>query len=415
MQVPMPNDWNGVAFCRWAICWPDSSMWQAILHGLVETPTQGRFWDFSTGNFEELRESFLPAYEHNFKFDEVIMACNDTGLADALNSIALAISGLSAGDCGCASTTVNCGAGGAGGAPVAPTTIEGPVADGSDPPAGFETLQDYRDYKCAIATHIVSTYVDDLQRLSQIASNVEWVASKLAVVAAGLLLTPIPGDELFAISAAIAVAIASDVWSDSLTLLQNSASEIQADLVCALYEAGDVGAAVSNFQSVLTEEINASGTLPYTYIAASTISPFTAADNLNRLFAKDTSLSLPVGDCSGCGPEEFPVLQQRGVDGNWVDSDLTWGEEVTFEPVQEGNGFYYAFLRLTPQEGLGAGQFKFVVSNSSYSNTGSCSDDFAGPGTYNNVELEDYPGEFGWQFGCTNGGQTFFTGVFSAV
>lgn len=418
MKMPMPDDWDGLSFCRWAVCWPESSKWRAILHGLIETPTQGRFWDFDTGNFEDLRNSFLPAYEYNYELLEVIMACDDAGLlaiAESLDNIAESLAlGVSGGcACGCGSTTVNCGTAGTGGGASPPTTNTGDVGEGAEPPPGFDTIEEYRAYKCAVATYIVATYKDDLSRLGTISSTISWVANRLAVVCAGLLLTPIPGDELFALAALLVSTIAADVWADTLALMQDAINGAEEDLVCALYNAQDVGSAVSSFVEVMGAAIDGLGTLPYTYAAKQFISPFTTTDNLNRLFVNEEGLTLPAGDCSGCGEEELPILQVRDVNGGWVDSDLGWNVEVTFTPIQEGNGYYYAQIRIKPPAGQTTGVYQFDVVSANHLNNGGCPDNWSGPGVYQNIELQEGTNT-GWQFGC-NSNSTSFTGTFGVV
>lgn len=338
MQMPIPDDWDGVTTCRWAVCWPDSVKWKAILYGLIESPMRGRFWDFSTGNFIELRELFKPTYDYNFELGEVIMACNDSGISEGLSAIASAIASLGTSGCGCGSTTVNCGSGGAGASQQAPTEIEGDVGEGASPPEGFETIGEYRTYKCDMATHIVSTYKADLTRLGAISDNLSWVANKLAIVCAGLLLTPLPGDELFALATLIISTLAADIWSDTLSLMQDAITEAEEDLVCALYEASSVQSAIASFESVMGASIDSLGTLPYTYAAKQFITPFTTTDNLNRLFARDDSLTLPSGDCSGCGNQG----QDPGLVWVYGQGDLTCdGQQRTLTAESDGAGSYY--------------------------------------------------------------------------
>jgi hypothetical protein len=96
MEIPIPNDWDGISFCRWAICWPESVLWEAILRGLVTNPSRGRFWDADTGNILEVQEAFLPALDYNSQLKEVFMACDDQGLtliAQAINNLALSVGG----------------------------------------------------------------------------------------------------------------------------------------------------------------------------------------------------------------------------------------------------------------------------------------------------------------------------------
>lgn len=49
MQAPIPDDWINEAWLCYAIQWPDSTKWLAILNGLLSNPRQGRFWNGQTG------------------------------------------------------------------------------------------------------------------------------------------------------------------------------------------------------------------------------------------------------------------------------------------------------------------------------------------------------------------------------
>jgi len=80
----------------------------AILHGLLEQPSQGRFWDASTGSIVGVQSIFNEFYERNFSLREVIVACDDAGLfeiADALRSIANSNLAIANASC-CGSTEV---------------------------------------------------------------------------------------------------------------------------------------------------------------------------------------------------------------------------------------------------------------------------------------------------------------------
>jgi len=52
MQAPIPDDFTSDAWLCYAIQWPDSTQWLAILHGLLSTPRMGRFWNAQSGNIK---------------------------------------------------------------------------------------------------------------------------------------------------------------------------------------------------------------------------------------------------------------------------------------------------------------------------------------------------------------------------
>lgn len=419
MQMPMPDDWDGASFCRWAICWPDSNQWRAILHGLVETPTRGRFWDFDTGNFESLRDSFLPAYEYNYQLQEVVMACGDTAISDALNNIAVALGRLSAGGGGgnCASYCYS----EATSSPLFYVTIDDvsyPIY-GSTPiavlpesgfPVGYESEAVYLADKCAKANKMADDLIGSLDQLG----SVIWYQSVLGVAFLGACLVGLITVPPVAIPILLFLLVGTEALDTALIQAANYLDTHREELVCALYEGESVEAVLGAVGALLVTMV---GYLAFSSPVAAAVKTvilyLLTGDTLNVLFTASALGAYPEADCSGCGEEEFPVIQVRDVNGAWVDSDLVWNEPVTFTPIQEGNGFYYAMLRLKPPGGQQTGVYKFVVTNSSYANGGSCVSNFGGNGEYQNVAIGE-DSNTGWQFGCNNG-STFFTGTFTLV
>lgn len=86
MKHSIPDDWDGT-FCRFAICWPDSTLWRALLRGLVTEPARGFFWDEETGWVKDVLADFRQTVDHNLDLECVIMTCRDaTELIEALNT-----------------------------------------------------------------------------------------------------------------------------------------------------------------------------------------------------------------------------------------------------------------------------------------------------------------------------------------
>jgi len=50
MQVPIPDDWNGLDWSCVQIQWPDSPKWFALLAGLITQPSRGRWYNANTGS-----------------------------------------------------------------------------------------------------------------------------------------------------------------------------------------------------------------------------------------------------------------------------------------------------------------------------------------------------------------------------
>src|SRR3989304_9661396 len=108
-QGTIPSDWEG-EYCRYAVCWPNSPQWLAVLRGVLALPASGRFWDGHTGTITEAQQVIVETYDTNLHLGEVIMACNDSflgNIATALEHIAQgmaaqaqAITVTSGGGCG---------------------------------------------------------------------------------------------------------------------------------------------------------------------------------------------------------------------------------------------------------------------------------------------------------------------------
>lgn len=301
IQVAIPDDWNGDDFCKFAVCWPDSPKWKSILSGLIENPTQGRFWDFRTGNFLELREKFKSAYDYNFTLKECIMTCGDNGIeqvaqslslvAQAINNISLSINNTSNYSC-----CDKVGSGGAGQAqpPYSGTNQGEPGID--DPPTGYETWEEFLNDKCAIANMIVNRLEEDLGTLlmAQIATM---DLGALAALVAAVLATPIPFDDILALAGLLLSIAASIVIASTLDIINSNESE----LVCELYNSTNAAGASSAFKSKFAELADDYFTDPIEKFASKRIIDyFMGATVTNELYVKNHQMQYPSADCGDC-------------------------------------------------------------------------------------------------------------------
>jgi len=55
VKIPIPDDWGGEYSCI-EIQWPDSTLWRAILLGLIDQMAAGRLWDERTGSIKDVQE-----------------------------------------------------------------------------------------------------------------------------------------------------------------------------------------------------------------------------------------------------------------------------------------------------------------------------------------------------------------------
>lgn len=239
MQLPIPDDWNGLDTCDLSVCWPDSVLWRGILHGLLEMPSQGRFWDFTTGNFLELRETFKPIYDANFEeFEEVLLSCND----DKFNQFLEVISGLGGGS-GC-----GCGSGGAGSGDVPDNPYSENDQEGV-PPDGFDTVEQYRSHKCDAAWHIFNQLNQDLQGLSGVVISITAVTTVAALLVT-IMVTPVPGARIVTLAAILIFGLVAFSFLSAASALM---FDNRFDLICYLYDADSSAQAKIDFLQGLAE------------------------------------------------------------------------------------------------------------------------------------------------------------------
>jgi len=325
-------------------------------------------------------------------------------IAEALKYAANA--SLSAGNC----CDVSPGSAGAGrhSPPFDPANIANPGQ--GDPPDGFESWEQYYANKCAVATDIVVTAKATLNNYDTLNLAGQVLVSLIPALIA-LSLIPIPGDEIVVIAGILLLVIA---YGDNLL---NKAidvfSDFEQELICALYEAPNAEAATSNFVTVFSDGWVSNGNpSAFTWSMGSLIHSMVGPSSTNRLFVLETTRTLPEGDCGGC-QTGVEIIEIRNAGSEYVDSGWVWGEEVTFQPVVEGNGFYYSFIRLSNvPTGAQPSDYVFDVTSNNTSDTGSCGTMNGAPGQYNPVNLNN-EGILYWYWGCTNVQQPTIVGTFT--
>jgi len=321
MKIPIPTDWNGVDTCRWAVCWPSSPQWKAILFGLLSSPSQGRYWDEETGNIRNTQALFRPFYTQNFDLSEVIMACNDINIADALNAIAVALAAQTSGGgagCGCSggstSTIVQClGTNlSVNNTVILPDGTTWPVFSTTPvptlPPSGFpDGYPDEGAYltdKCAKATKIIDDLIATLNQIGLI----NWGSGVIgAAIIIGALVGAITVPYvvipllLFALTANIGIT----------ALLIQSANYIEAnkqDFICILYETDTVDEIIQLISSALVTMVAFLGVSGAIAVAIKGIILWLLnGDVLGLLFDSSAAGQYPSADCDFCA-QECPIL-----------------------------------------------------------------------------------------------------------
>lgn len=337
MQIPIPDDWNGTDCCRWAIKWPDSPKWQAILSGLIEMPMQGRTWDFDTGTFLDLREQFRPFYDYNFNLKGVIMACEDTAIADALQAIATALAGQTGGgainqniNC-CEETIINVGGGVQGSVPGDESTGDTPIY-GSVPPIGVEPgtfpdgypdLATYQQDKCEIANLMVDNIITQLRAFSFLPLvNSTALAGLVVASVFGIITLPVTIVPL--IVTMMIVLGASAFYLDQFADYMQSNRE---EFVCALYAAdSSEGAITAVVELIQTGIAFLSITGPIGVAVKAIVLALFNSDTVNKLFQYTAHAIYEGADCSGCVSELtcFDFEAEQDLLG-WTVMDQTGG------------------------------------------------------------------------------------------
>lgn len=325
MQMPIPDDWDFEACCRWVVYWPNSPKWLAILHGLIEQPSQGRYWDADSGNIVSTQNSFRSFYDHNFSLEEVLMSCDDTQLVAAFNSIAAALRTLAANQCcesgipenGGVMVVINSNEGVQ--TPIYGTEPPGEVAPGEVPPDFSGTREEYDIEKCNLSAGIVDGWANTLDNLSFINFAQSIGLSALVVAAlAGFITLPVTLIPTL-IAAAIVLVAVRQMLRDLAGLIRDNKQQI----VCILYEsdsAQEIIAAYSDTLDLLIAAIPATGAVAF---ALKTIALILANSNtLNKLFNLSQG-SAPDYDCSNCGCTLFTLETGNGI---LVDQGTDWIE-----------------------------------------------------------------------------------------
>jgi len=298
-QGTIPSDWTG-EYCCYAVLWPSSPQWLAVLRGVLALPGKGRFWDEHTGNIIEAQSVIKQTYDNNLHLEEVIMACNDpnlAGIATALTKIALALDKQGQNCCD------NKGSAGAGEQP--PPFVETPETDPNvdPPPNGFETWEEFFSQKCAIAFNIIENLERDLTSMSSIA----WGSLALEAITAALLtllVTPIPLAALIALITLLASVSAVVILSTALSIINDN----EEDLICELYNGTDSQSSRSMFLSKFNDFVDIGVADPVENFLVKTVIDYMVSSQVtNRLYEKDLSRIWTAQDCSSCGSGGFDL------------------------------------------------------------------------------------------------------------
>jgi len=311
LQGTIPDDWQG-EYCCYAVQWPDSPQWLAILRGVLVLPGRGRFWDEHTGNIISACDVVRATYDNNLHLEGVIMACNDPGLALVAIALEKIANSMAANGSNC------CDGRGSGGAtanepPFNPTEEIDPGVD--PPPDGFESWEQFYANKCSVAFAIISKLEGDLGTLAII----QWGSAGAEAITASLLIllvTPIPAAAVIALVFFLLTVSAVVISTTALSIIIDNEQE----LICALYSGTSSQSSrdlfLAEFDSLATSAIAD----PVERFAAETLIRYMiGAAATNQLYAAETTLILAEQDCQFCHGSCTDCIRRYDKDGNPMD------------------------------------------------------------------------------------------------
>lgn len=331
MRLPIPDDWEG-EYCRYAVCWPNSPKWKAVLRGLITQAARGWSWDERTGNIKATQAIIVETLDMNLHLPEVIMACND----DNLRLIALAINNLAKAQCcdgvpqgGGVQGQVPDGEGGF--IPIYGSSPGIELPPGEAPPDYDGTYEDYLTDKCNGAHSIVDGLIATLHLWANInfTQQAGLTVLLLAALAGIIIIQP------YLIVVLIGYLLLSTGINAGLVSLADEIEVRRQEIVCAMVEHDTVSgiiAAVNVIISAAIAAIPATGALAFALRGVAAI--LLNTDTLDQLF-NATIPGVPGRDCSECFPcdaeNDLRYEFESGIDGFSINSNF--GSD---EPLYDG-------------------------------------------------------------------------------
>ena len=284
-------------------------IWQSVLNidkfrSRVFTDVQGDYYTRATmhqwGDFKEW-VSDLNVNMGDF------MACNEL-----LERMTVALEGLLEKSC-CPSGGTGAGSRGTGGTQV-PENTYNQQTSGGNPPPGFASNAAWKSNMCNAAQDIINALGADLQGLSGISYSAQ-SPSGLAALLIGILLTPVPFDDIIGLAGYLIFT------GYNYALLSTMSGEISANnenLLCILYNSNDAQAAKSDFfdelQTIATNAFTSQTDAEWVMGA---IDWFITNDAFNKLFEPGPTVSQDA-DCSSCpGAATWVLWIPSGQSGEW--------------------------------------------------------------------------------------------------
>lgn len=319
MRLPIPNDWDGVSYCRFAICWPDSVQWKAILRGYATQIARGWTWDEKSGDLLATLVAARSTLDYNIELHEVIMACNDGGLSE----LAAAVKLLASAQCCDGGAPQNGGAQGTvesggetypiwGGVP--PVEIPG----GEVPPGYEGDFAQYLQDKCNASHAILTGIITTCRNWAYI--NFAQTAGLVALCIAALggwVILPV-----FLVPVLIAGAIGLVGVQAGLVGLADGLESKRNEIVCLMVQSDSSTAIIGGMANIIGSIlalIPATGAMAvFLRLVAGLLFN---TDTLNQLFNMTTGVwPDQTCNCNDCDPEQDIINEfETGTDGFAID------------------------------------------------------------------------------------------------
>lgn len=302
------NDFNIYALSQWDV--------QILLASLRFADWAVRWVDEEgiplreTGRFLDLKQ----AIDEVAKTEWRLKVSLEESLQTGMENISAAL--INAAEIACACAGAN-GGGGAGQVadPPNPQDIDNET---EPPPEGFDTWEDYKEFKCDVAGFIVDEMSGDVGRMS----TLNLIGASLVAAVAGLspiLLTPTPVDDIIIIASIIlaAIALGEVVLLNTKSLLDDYRDEFK----CAIFLGETVADSIQRFNDAVTQFANDDYPgQPMEYYIGALLSSLANADSFNRLIDPDPSQEYGSENCAacgvGCGTGEWVILKGTVISGD---------------------------------------------------------------------------------------------------
>jgi hypothetical protein len=301
-EVLIPDDWDGEDYCCYAVMWPNSRDWKAILNGLIDEAGTGFYYNEATGNVTEAALAIKRTWEYNFKNEEVIMSCNDT-IAEALLAIAQSLASGSSGSsgCGCVPGATG-GSAGTGMIDNPPSeTVDTPEAHAGDPPSGYSDWEQFDSLKCDWANYIYNQIITDVATMALVGAT---GVTGLVAILVPLLTNPVGWSILLTLATTMIAAAAESAFYGWISTHLDTYKD---DYICAMIGGTNVESSISGFNSRVDANISDDDNFNTLtgYWASSILKGLATVASFNRMYEKQ-SLTVPEAECD-CGAGDYEM------------------------------------------------------------------------------------------------------------